>query len=111
MTLRIIAGGLALSIVCTASHAQTPPLTFDRAAYVTCKEAQAMAPAARQALATFLLEHSARRHGVTIPEDQRGGQVGYLVRGGCTLMPDAYLFAVVDRAVLAESGKLPKRSP
>jgi hypothetical protein len=38
-----------------------------------------------------------------------GGQIGYLVRGGCTLAPDAHLFAVIDRAVQAEAGKLPKR--
>lgn len=112
MTLKSIAGALALPILlCSASQAQTQPLTFERAAYVTCKEAEAMAPEARKALAMFLVEHSARRHGVSIPEDQRGGQIGYLVRGGCTLVPDAYLFAVIDRAVVAEYSKLPKRSP
>ena len=44
-----------------------------------------------------------------IPEGELGGQIGYLVRGGCTLAPDAYLFSVIDRAVQAEAGKLPKR--
>lgn len=110
MSLRTIAGALALSLVCSASQAQTPVLSFESAAYVTCKEAHTMAPDARRALATFLAEHSARRHGVTIPDDQRGAQIGYLVRGGCTLAPDSYLFAVIDRAVLAEQAKLPKRS-
>ena len=32
-----------------------------------------------------------------------------LVRGGCTLAPDAYLFTVIDRAIVAEQAKLPKR--
>lgn len=109
MSLRIITGTLALSLVCSTSQAQTPALSFDRAAYVTCKEAQAMAPETRRALATFLAEHAARRRGVTIPEDQRGGQIGYLVRGGCTLHPDAYLLVVIDRAIVAEYGNLPKR--
>jgi hypothetical protein len=31
------------------------------------------------------------------------------VRGGCTLAPDAYLFTVIDRALVAEVAKLPKR--
>jgi protein phosphatase len=38
-----------------------------------------------------------------------GDSRAYLVRGGCTLAPDAYLFTVVDRAIQAESAKLPKR--
>jgi hypothetical protein len=109
MSFKVIAVTLALSVICSASQAQTTALSFDQAAYVTCKEAQAMTPAARQALATFLAEHAARRRGVTIPEDQRGGQIGYLVRGGCTLHPDAYLLVVIDRAIIAEHGKLPKR--
>ena len=31
------------------------------------------------------------------------------MRGGCTLAPDAYLFTVIDRAIVAEMAKLPKR--
>jgi hypothetical protein len=46
---------------------------------------------------------------VVVPDDQRGGQLALLVRGGCTLAPDAYLFTVIDRAILAEKDKLPKR--
>ncbi|SEN94440.1 hypothetical protein SAMN02990966_00626 [Rhodospirillales bacterium URHD0017] len=91
------------------AQAQAPALTFDNAAYVTCREAQAMAPEARTAVATFLIEHAARRRGVTIPSDERGTQLGLLVRGGCTLYPDSYLLTVVDRAVMSEQSKLPKR--
>ena len=39
-----------------------------------------------------------------------GAQLAHLVRGGCTLAPDAYLFTVIDRAIVAELSKLPKRS-
>jgi hypothetical protein len=68
-----------------------------------------MQPEARKTLAIFLAEHVARYRGVAIPSDDRGTQVAYLVRGGCTLAPDAYLFTVIDRAILAEMSKLPKR--
>ena len=44
-----------------------------------------------------------------IPDGEQGAQLAHLVRGGCTLSPDAYLFTVVDRAIVAESSKLPKR--
>ena len=98
-----------LLAVSTAAQAQTAPLNFDQAAYITCKQAHDMAPEPRRALAVFLLDHSARARGVVIPEDERGAQIGYLVRGGCTLAPDAYLFTVIDRAVVAEAAKLPKR--
>lgn len=96
-------------LVCVASTAEAQPLNFDQAAYVTCREAQAMQPEARKALATFLAEHAARTRGIVVPEDERGAQLAHLVRGGCTLSPDAYLFTVIDRALVAEKDKLPKR--
>jgi hypothetical protein len=95
-------------LVVSAAQAQT--LSFDRAAYVTCREAQNMQPEPRKALAIFLAGHAARYRGVAIPEGEAGGQLALLVRGGCTLVPDAYLFTVIDRAILAEMSKLPRRS-
>ena len=103
---------LALTAVLSpaaAAYAQDPTAYFERAVYVTCREAQAMPAETRRALAVYLAEHSARFRGVTIPNDDRGTQIAYLVRGGCTLAPDAYLFSVVDRAILAEMTRLPKR--
>ena len=110
MFVRSIAAAGALLIAASAS-AQTPmpPTNFEQAAYITCREAHAMNPESRKVLAIFLAEHAARYHGVRIPDDERGTQIAYLVRGGCTLSPDAYLFTVIDRAILAEKGKLPKR--
>lgn len=105
---RVLLAGAFLATASGAASGQTGALTFDRAAYVTCKEAHAMTPDQRRALAVFLIEHSARQRGVVIPDEQ-GVHIGYLVRGGCTLSPDAYLFAVIDRAVTAELPKLPKR--
>jgi hypothetical protein len=102
-----LAGALLLSA--TAAFAQTAPLNFDQAAYVTCREAHAMNVEARKALAVYLAEHSARYRGVAIPDDQRGGELAMLVRGGCTLAPESYLFTVIDRAIIAEKDKLPKR--
>lgn len=99
----------AFVLVAASAQAQTAPLNFDQAAYVTCKQAHDMAPEPRKALAIFLAEHSARYRGVTLPEGEVGAQLGHLVRGGCTLAPDAYLFTVIDRAILAELKRLPKR--
>ena len=104
-----IAAAAATVLVATSAQAQTPPLNFDQAAYITCREAHAMNPEARKALAVFLAEHSARVRGVMIPDGEQGAQLAHLVRGGCTLSPDAYLFTVVDRAIVAESSNLPKR--
>jgi hypothetical protein len=99
----------ALLLAAGAAQAQMPPLNFDQAAYITCKEAHAMNPQARRALAEYLAEHAARYRGVTIPDGPMGEQLGHLVRGGCTLAPDAYLFTVIDRAIVAEQSRLPKR--
>ena len=106
---RLFAPAVVFALSTAVVQAQAPALTFETAAYVTCREAHAMKPEARRAVASLLIDHAARRHGVVIPEDERGAQLGHLVRGGCTLSPDAYLFAVIDRAVIAESSKLPKR--
>jgi hypothetical protein len=100
---------LALAVLPSLTQAQSNPLTFDRAAYITCREAHAMAPEARRAVATLLAEHAARRHGARIPDGEAGAQLAFLVRGGCSLYPDAYLLTVVDRAIVAELPKLPKR--
>lgn len=105
----VAAGVAAVLLSAVSAQAQMPPLNFDQAAYITCKEAHAMNPEARKALALYLAEHSARVRGVIIPDGPMGAQLGHLVRGGCTLAPDAYLFTVVDRAILAELSKLPKR--
>jgi hypothetical protein len=107
--MKTIALAGTLFVIATAAQAQTAPLNFDRAAYITCREAQAMNVEARKSLAVYLAEHSARYRGVAIPDDQRGGELAMLVKGGCTLAPDAYLFTVIDRAIVAEKDKLPKR--
>jgi hypothetical protein len=109
MIAKSLAIAAALLLVSAAAQAQMPPTNFDQAAYITCKEAHAMQPEARKTLAIFLAEHASRYHGVTIPDGPAGAQVAYLVRGGCTLAPDAYLFTVIDRAIIAEMSKLPKR--
>src|SRR5690349_16921506 len=106
-----LAALLTLGAGAQAQIAQPPavPTTFDDAAYITCREAHMMTPDARKQVAIFLAQHAARHRGVVIPDDQRGTQLAYLVRGGCTLAPDAYLFTVIDRAIAVESDKLPKQ--
>ena len=108
-TLTVLTVFATLTAGASAAVAQAAPLTFDTAAYVTCREAHVMPPDQRVALSVFLVNHSAQRRGVAIPDGEQGAQLAHLVRGGCTLSPDAYLFAVIDRAVVAESSRLPKR--
>jgi len=100
----------ACSLLGAASaQAQTAPTSFEQAAFVTCRDAQAMPVEQRKQIAVYLAELSVRYRGVTIPDDERGAQLALLVRGGCTLAPDAYLFTMIDRAILAEKDRLPKR--
>lgn len=112
MTSRTLAALAALGILAagvSAAFAQSASLTFDRAAYVTCREAHVLPPDQRIALAIFLADHAARHRGVTIPDGEMGVQLASLVRGGCTLSPNAYLFTAIDRAIAVESRRLPKR--
>ncbi|MGE0154845.1 MAG: hypothetical protein AB7R90_19670 [Reyranellaceae bacterium] len=103
-----IAAALLL-LAALPAGAQTAPAAFERAAYVTCREAHAMPQEQRRTLAVFLADHAARFRGVVLPDGDHGAQLALLVRGGCTLAPDAYLFTVIDRAILAELPKLAKR--
>jgi len=105
----LLASAALVLTASTAVQSQVPPTSFDQAAYVTCREAQSMQPEARKTLAIFLAEHSARYRGVIIPDGDQGAQLALLVRGGCTLAPDSYLFTVIDRAILSELARLPKR--
>ena len=89
--------------------AQAQTWRFEDAVYLSCRDVQAMQPQQRRSLALFLGEHAARHRGVRLPEGEQGGQLAMLVRGGCTLAPDTHLFAVIDRAILAERDKLAKR--
>lgn len=109
MNLRFAVLAFSLAVLPSLAKAQSTSLTFDQAAYVTCREAHAMTPETRRAVATLLAEHAARRHGVRVPEGEAGAQLALLVRGGCTLYPDSYLLTVVERAIVAELRKLPKR--
>lgn len=104
----VLAAALSLGLASTAG-AQTAPLNFDQAAYVTCAQAHAMTPEARRSLAVFLAEHSARYRGVVVPDGPQGTHLALLVRSGCTIAPEAYLFTVIDRAILSEKERLPKR--
>ncbi|HSI01281.1 MAG TPA: hypothetical protein VLA02_11825 [Reyranella sp.] len=104
----VLAAALSLGLV-SAAAAQNAPLNFDQAAYITCREAHAMNVEARRSLAIFLAEHSARYRGVVLPDGNHGTHLGLLVRSGCTIAPEAYLFTVIDRAILSEKDRLPKR--
>lgn len=104
----VLVAALSLGLPAVAG-AQTAPLNFDQAAYITCREAHAMTPDARRSLAVFLAEHSARARGVTVPDGAQGTHLALLVRSGCTIAPEAYLFTVIDRAILSEKERLPKR--
>lgn len=109
MKTKLALAAAALLTVPATANAQMPPLNFDQAAYITCKQAHDMAPEPRKMLAVYLADHASRYRGVVIPDNELGAQLAHLVRGGCTLAPDAYLFTVIDRAILAEMSKLPKR--
>jgi hypothetical protein len=107
MKMPIVMGAIGLLVLSSTAQGQVAkapalPTTFDDAAYITCREAQTMPPEARKQLAMMLVDHAARHRGVLIPDAQRGTEVAYLVRGGCTLAPDAYLYTVIDRAIAAE---------
>ena len=78
-------------------------LNFDQAAYITCREAHAMHARGAQGAGDLSSPSMPRATAASpFPTATSGAQLAYLVRGGCTLSPDAYLFTVIDRAIVAE---------
>src|SRR5260370_2603605 len=87
---RILALGGALLVISTSAQAQTPPLTFDQAAYVTCREAHNMQPEPRKALAVFLRKPAAPRGGVALPPHDLAPHSAPLLRAGSPLPPQTH---------------------
>lgn len=106
LTVRIFAlcclGLAATTSPAIAQQGALPP--FEELIYVTCDEAQAMAPARRVAIARFLADHAAAHHGIALAgTEEAGRELGILVRGACTMFPQAYLFGVIGQAVRVEA--------
>jgi len=103
-----MAGVVALFVSTAASAQDVEPaaavaVDVEDAIYLTCREVSEMEPEARRAIAVALGRHSAAHRGLQLPlPAEAGDDLAYLVRGGCTLYPDAYLFAVIDRAIVSE---------
>lgn len=96
-------GGLALAAVPVAAQQATMP-PFEEMVYITCADAQAMAPERRMEIARYLADHAAAHHGISLPPTEEAGQeLGILVRGGCTMFPQAYLFGVIGQALRVEA--------
>jgi len=88
-----------------AQEARLPP--FEELVYLSCSEAQAMAPSERVAIARFLADRAAAHYGIALADEEAAGrELGILVRGGCTMFPQALLFGVIAQAVRVEAERL-----
>lgn len=97
--------GLAFAVTSAAAEAQMPP--FEELVYLSCREAQAMEPAERVAVARFLADRAAAHYGIALADNEAvGRELGILVRGGCTMFPQALLFGVIAQAVRVEAERL-----
>lgn len=74
-------------------------MSFDDAAYVTCRDTQAMPENKRIPFAVALVKRASAFYGVPYQEGgDLDGQLGPLIRSGCTLFPDAYLHNITAAA-------------
>jgi hypothetical protein len=95
-------GLAAAGFLAFTATARAEPMSFDRAAYVTCIDAQQMGEAERRQVGLFLAENAAKYYGISLHDsDQTGVQLGNLVQAGCTMFPNAYLFTMISSAVRA----------
>jgi hypothetical protein len=108
MTRMLGLGLLGLACAVTPAAAQEAPMPpFEELVYLSCREAQAMDPAERVAIARFLADRAAAHYDIALADNEAvGRELGILVRGGCTMFPQALLFGVIAQAVRVEAERL-----
>lgn len=105
MTRMLSLGLLGLALTATPTVAQES-LPFEQLVYLSCSDAQAMEPAERVAVARLLADRAAAHYGIALDTEAAGRELGILVRGGCTMFPQALLFGVIAQAVRVEAERL-----
>lgn len=74
-------------------------------AFLSCVEVNAMPSEQRKALGLQIAQAAADFYQTRMPDnEQTGQQIGWLVRTGCTIAPEAYFSTVVARAVRVMGG-------
>jgi hypothetical protein len=101
------AAALLISLTGASAVAAPPPMPFDDAVYLTCRDADQMDREKRIAVIRYLADHAADHYGLTFQdEDTVGRELGTMIRAGCTMFPNAYVHFIVAQAVRAEAEKL-----
>lgn len=96
---------LALLITFLPAGVRASEPTLRDTAFLTCTDANAMSADERRSLALRILDAAARHYQTQIADNQLlGEQIGWLVRSGCTIAPDAYFSTVLARAVRVVGG-------
>lgn len=106
MSVRMAAGAaLALLVAFVPAGGRAATQTLQQTAFLTCSEANAMPVEQRRALALEIITAASRHYQTQVPQDEQAGeQIGWLVRSGCTIAPEAYFTGVVARAVRVMGG-------
>ena len=108
---RILAVAIfALALVSVSAFAQDLGMSFEDAAYVTCRDTQAMPREKRVAFAVALVKRASNFYGVPYVEGTPlDSQLGPLIRAGCTVYPNAYLNSVTATAFLRATNASPPK--
>lgn len=94
------------------AQAVEPPVAFEDAVYLTCREVDEMDKGKRVAIVRYLAEHAGNRHGIRFrDEDKLDRELAGMIRAGCTMFPNATVFFIVSSAVKAEAEKLRAAPP
>lgn len=88
-----------LALASASVFAQDLEMSFEDAAYTTCRDAQAMPREKRVAFAVALVKRASAFYGVPYAEGSTlDSRLGSLIRAGCTVYPSAYLHNVTATA-------------
>lgn len=107
MTRMVTAVGAALAAITLAvsANAQTAERPLGETAFMTCAEAQAMPAEERKAFVLGIADRAAKHYQTQIADNEKvGEELGWLIRSACTVAPEAYVTAVVARAVRVVGG-------
>lgn len=102
-----------IALAAAKSAAAALPNLSDKA-FLTCTEVNAMPPQERKALTLEIADAAALYYQTEIADSAKVGEnMGWLIRSGCTIAPQAYFATVVARAVRVAGGGVepPLRQP
>ena len=101
-----------LALLTTSAKANDLGMSFEKAAFLSCRDVQAMPSEQRTRFALALVERTTAHFNVAYTQGTPlDDEIATLIRSGCTVFPGAYLHNIVTMAVRRAANVPPQAPP